>query len=140
MDIGFIGLGDMGRPTSLNRIKVGGRLTVHDFDWDGRGAIELLEVGDTCRQTPRETAQGSEIVFTTLPGPPQVKAVALGKDGILGSISGSLGGGWYTSCRWSDSDSHDPAGESGVLVVLCPDRVDVCADADWSKEIVQDFL
>ena len=47
MDIGFIGLGDMGRPMSLNRIKVGDRLTVHDIDWDGRCAIELLEVGAT---------------------------------------------------------------------------------------------
>ena len=61
-------------------------------------------------------------------------------DGILGSISGSLGGGGYTSYRWSDPDPYDPAGGSGVLVVLCPDHANVCADAGWSKEMVQDFL
>ena len=36
--------------------------------------------------TPREVAEGSEIVLTSLPGPTEVEAVALGEDGILSGL------------------------------------------------------
>ena len=41
--------------------------------------------------TPRAVAQASEVVFTSLPGPREVEAVALGPDGILeGAARGTL--------------------------------------------------
>jgi 3-hydroxyisobutyrate dehydrogenase len=91
MDIGFIGLGSMGRPMSLNLVKAGHRLKVHDIDRDGLGARELLESGATWANSPKESAQGSEIIFTSLPGPVEIEAVALGDDGIFeGASKGSV--------------------------------------------------
>lgn len=121
MDIGFIGLGDMGRPMSLNLIKAGHRLTVHDIDRDGRGAIELLEAGATWGQTSRETAQGAEIVFTSLPGPQQVEAVALGEDGILvGASKGSVYIDLTTNSPTLMQRVHRIFGEHGIDVLDSP--------------------
>lgn len=36
--------------------------------------------------TPREAAAGAEVVFTSLPGPPEVEAVCHGPDGILAAL------------------------------------------------------
>lgn len=91
MNIGFIGLGSMGRPMSLNLVKAGHSLHVHDIDRDGKGARELRESGARWADSPREAAQNSEIIFTSLPGPKEVEAVALGEDSILeGAAPGSV--------------------------------------------------
>ena len=83
MHIGFIGLGSMGRPMSISLVKAGHELTVHDIDQEGPGARELLEEGAKWASTPREAAQGAEVIFASLPGPREVEAVALGEDGII---------------------------------------------------------
>ena len=91
MKIGFIGLGSMGWPMSLCLVRDKHELTVLDIDSDCPGAKDLLQAGATWADTPKEVAQGSEIIFTSLPGAPEVEAVALGKDGILdGAAEGSV--------------------------------------------------
>src|SRR5262249_7171470 len=41
--------------------------------------------------TPKAVAQASEVVFTSLPGPREVEAVALGPDGVLeGAAHGTI--------------------------------------------------
>ena len=37
--------------------------------------------------TPRAVAEAAELVFTSLPGPPEVEAVALGENGLLSGMS-----------------------------------------------------
>src|SRR5262249_57924205 len=44
------------------------------------------EAGATWADTPRAVAAASHIVFTSLPGPPEVEAVALGENGLLHGI------------------------------------------------------
>ena len=86
MRIGFIGLGNMGSGMAANLLKGGVELTVHDLR---RGAAApLLEEGARWADTPRELAAQSDIVFTSLPGPREVEAVALGEDGVLSGIKG----------------------------------------------------
>src|SRR5262249_58918234 len=46
----------------------------------------LLERGARWAETPQQIAMQSEITFTSLPGPPEVEAVALGAEGILAGI------------------------------------------------------
>src|SRR5262249_15099216 len=46
----------------------------------------LLERGARWAETPQQLAMQSEITFTSLPGPPEVEAVALGAEGILAGI------------------------------------------------------
>jgi 3-hydroxyisobutyrate dehydrogenase len=83
MRIGFIGLGNMGGPMALNLIKAGHTLTVFDVRRDA--AKPHLAAGATWADDVPALARGSEIVMTSLPGPAEVEAVALGPGGILES-------------------------------------------------------
>ena len=87
--IGFIGLGLMGKPMSLNLMKAGFELTVHSRS---PGPIqELAAAGAAVASSAREVAESSPIVITCLPDSPDVEAVVLGSAGILeGARSGSL--------------------------------------------------
>jgi 3-hydroxyisobutyrate dehydrogenase len=84
MHLGFIGLGTMGASMASNLQKAGHRLAVCDVN---RAAAEPhLAAGAQWAATPRAVAEASEIVFTSLPGPPEVEQVALGPDGILAGL------------------------------------------------------
>ena len=89
MQIGFIGLGIMGKPMSLNLIKAGHRLVVADLS---RPAVaELVNAGAKAADTPREVAELAEIIITMLPNSPEVQAVVLGEQGIIhGARRGSV--------------------------------------------------
>ena len=81
MNVGFIGLGTMGASIALNAIKGGNLLTVHDINKDA--AAEHLKLGATWADSPKQVAEASEVVFTSLPGPPEVQAVVLGENGLI---------------------------------------------------------
>ena len=81
MQIGFIGLGTMGASMAANLQKAGHRLVVNDIR---RAAAEPhLAAGAVWAGTPRQVAEAAEVVFTSLPGPPEVEGVALGAEGLL---------------------------------------------------------
>ena len=89
MEIGFIGLGNMGGGMAANVLRAGYNLTVHDLRRES--ATPLLESGASWADTPAELAAACDIVLTSLPGPREVEAIALGEGGILeGSNSGSV--------------------------------------------------
>ena len=89
MRIGFIGLGNMGGPMALNLIKAGHTLIVHDVRREA--AAPHLERGAKWADTPKSLAHESELILTSLPGPKEVDAVALGPDGIIhGAVPGSI--------------------------------------------------
>ena len=82
--LGFIGTGNMGRHMARHLIEAGYPLTVHDAR---RGATgPLIELGALWADSPADVAQASEVVFTSLPGPAEVDAVALGEAGILANL------------------------------------------------------
>ena len=85
MKVGFIGLGTMGSSMAHNILQGGHQLVVHDIRRES--ATRHLEAGATWADTPRQVAEASEIVFTSLPGPTEVEAVALGEDGLLSGMS-----------------------------------------------------
>jgi 3-hydroxyisobutyrate dehydrogenase-like beta-hydroxyacid dehydrogenase len=81
MNVGFIGLGTMGRHMAANLQKGGHKLTVYDVR---REAAEAhLQAGATWAASPRAVAEAADIVFTSLPGPVEVEAVALDEQGGL---------------------------------------------------------
>lgn len=84
MQLGFIGLGTMGASMASNLQKAGHRLAV--FDVNRAAAEPHLAAGAHWAATPRAVAEASDIVFTSLPGPPEVEHVALGADGILAGL------------------------------------------------------
>ncbi len=83
MNVGFIGLGKMGRPMTLNLLKNGHKVTVHNRS---RGVVdELAAQGATPASSPQEVALASEIVLTCLPTPASVEEVYLGERGLIGA-------------------------------------------------------
>lgn len=85
MIVGFIGLGIMGGNMAYNVLQGGNELVVHDIQREA--ATSHLEAGAIWADSPLEVAQAAEIVFTSLPGPTEVEAVALGEDGLLEGLS-----------------------------------------------------
>ena len=85
MKVGFIGLGTMGASIALNAVKGQHSLVVHDINQDA--AKPHLEIGAEWAASPKEVAAQSEVVFTSLPGPPQVEEVALGENGLMEGFS-----------------------------------------------------
>lgn len=90
MQIGFIGLGTMGGGMAANVLKAGYDLSVHDIRREA--ATPLLENGASWADTPAELAAECDVVLTSLPGPRDVEAVALGEGGVL---EGMRAGGVY---------------------------------------------
>ena len=85
MKIGFIGLGTMGRHMASNLIKAGHELVVHDVRPEA--SAPHRKAGAGWAETPREVAEATHVVFTSLPGPPEVEAVALGAQGLLAGLA-----------------------------------------------------
>ena len=84
MKVGFIGLGTMGSSMALNVLKGGHELVVHDINRDAVGLH--LEAGAAWADTPQQVMEVSDVVFTSLPGPPEVQAVALGESGLIHGV------------------------------------------------------
>ncbi|MDI6827493.1 MAG: NAD(P)-dependent oxidoreductase [Armatimonadota bacterium] len=83
MDVGFIGLGTMGRPMVRNLLKSGFKVTIY-----GRRkpiVDELAAAGAIPAKSPAEVAHNSDVVITMLPDSPDVKLVVTGPSGILES-------------------------------------------------------
>ncbi len=85
MKIGFIGLGTMGQHMAYNLIAAGHQLVVHDLRKEA--AARHLAAGATWADSPWQVAEEVDVVFTSLPGPPEVEAVATGEAGLLPALS-----------------------------------------------------
>jgi 2-hydroxy-3-oxopropionate reductase len=80
-NIGFIGLGIMGRPMTLNLMKAGYHLTVYDVNQDAVNS--LVRSGAAAAASPKEVGENSDIIFTMVPNSQHVKEVVLGENGII---------------------------------------------------------
>ena len=81
MKIGFIGLGTMGASIAMNALKGGHELVVYDIN--EASARPHTDAGASWVDSPRAVAAQTEVIFTSLPGPPEVEAVALGSKGLI---------------------------------------------------------
>ncbi len=84
MDIGFIGLGQMGGAIARNLVKAGHNVAVWNRSVDKTGP--LVEAGARLAATPADAAAG-RIVFTMLANDAAVERVVFGEDGVLASPS-----------------------------------------------------
>jgi 2-hydroxy-3-oxopropionate reductase len=87
--IGFIGLGIMGKPMSRNLLKAGYSLVVYDVV---PGAVaEITAAGAARGESSSKTAAQSDVIITMLPDGPEVEAAVLGPGGVLeGARAGSI--------------------------------------------------
>jgi 3-hydroxyisobutyrate dehydrogenase len=85
MKVGFIGLGTMGASMATNVQAGGHALVVNDVRTET--AAPHIAAGAVWAKTPREVAAATDVVLTSLPGPAEVEAVALGEHGLLAGLS-----------------------------------------------------
>lgn len=80
MNIGFIGLGLMGRPMVINLLKAGFHVSV----WARREAslTPVVEAGAVALGSAAEVAAASEVVISCVADAPDVAQVALGEQGV----------------------------------------------------------
>ena len=76
MDIGFIGVGQMGGRMAKNLLKAGYELTVHDLNRDA--ARSLLDQGAKWTNTPKAVAESCSVVISMLPRPLEVEQEVFG--------------------------------------------------------------
>jgi 3-hydroxyisobutyrate dehydrogenase-like beta-hydroxyacid dehydrogenase len=87
--VGFIGLGNIGRPMALRLAEWPGGLWVHDVD--PAATDELEQAGAKVAATPRELAEQVAHVSVMVRDDDQVRAVFTGPDGLLaGAAAGCI--------------------------------------------------
>jgi len=84
LDIGFIGLGDMGQGIVPRLLAAGHRVT--GWNRTASKAETLIARGMAWRETPREVAAASEVVFSIVTDGAAVRSVALGDDGVAAGL------------------------------------------------------
>jgi 2-hydroxy-3-oxopropionate reductase len=84
MELGFVGLGIMGRPMAANLVAGGHRVHLHS-----RSGVrdELVRAGGVRCASGREVAERSEVVFAMVPDAPDVERVLFGADGVAEGLS-----------------------------------------------------
>ena len=82
--VGFVGLGTMGGRMAANVQRAGFKLVVHDVH--RQAASHHLSAGATWADSPRALAREADVIFSSLPEPSDVEAVALGGDGLIAGI------------------------------------------------------
>ena len=109
MNIGFIGLGIMGRPMAKNLIKAGYKLTVYD---KFAKLDDVVALGASGASSNKEVAEKSDLVITMLPNSPHVKEAILGAGGVIeGCKPGQI---------VVDMSSIAPAASQEVAAALAP--------------------
>ena len=82
--LGFIGLGTMGKGMALNLARAGYPLAVHDIRPEP--VQELVKAGAKAAGSSREVAENSEVVITMVTSSPHVEQVMFGPDGVLAGM------------------------------------------------------
>ena len=80
MKVGFIGLGIMGKPMSMNLLKAGNELVV--FDFNETAVAEVVAAGAKGVKSGAEVAAECDTIITMVPNSPHVRAACLGEGGI----------------------------------------------------------
>jgi len=97
MNIGFIGLGNLGKHLAGSLLRAGHALTLHDLDPDSAGP--LLAEGARWADSPATLAGDVDCVITCLPSPAAVKAVMEGEGGLLANLA--------SGTTWIDMSTND---------------------------------
>jgi 4-hydroxybutyrate dehydrogenase/sulfolactaldehyde 3-reductase len=83
--IGFIGLGNMGRPMAANLVRRGFAVTAFDVRAEPVAAVAAL--GAAAASSVAEVASRSDVVFTMLPDSAAVEAVVAGAGGLIARLA-----------------------------------------------------
>jgi len=119
MNIGFIGLGIMGRPMAKNLLKAGYSPSVYDINADA--VKEVAADGAKACSSIAEAVRDSQIIITMLPDSPQVEDVILGEGGVCDNAKpGALVVDMSSIAPQSAIKVAAALGEKGVRMIDAP--------------------
>lgn len=82
--IGFIGLGNFGKPIAEHLLADGAEMTVYDVREEAM--TSLVDDGARRADSPADVGRAADVVFTVLVDPEQVADVVTGPDGLLETL------------------------------------------------------
>lgn len=119
MKIGFIGLGTMGVGMSLNILKAGHDVSVHNRTREKEEAV--AKAGASRAASPREAAEGAEIIVTMVSDTPDVEEVVLGAEGVIqGAPEGAIVIDMSTISPTATRKMAEALGQKGVKMLDAP--------------------
>jgi len=97
MRVGFVGLGNLGRPLATRLVLAGHDLVVHDLD--RAAGTHLPGHGVDWAKSPKEVGRLCRTVITCLPSPAAVTEVVAGRQGLLEGLD--------RGSTWIDTSTND---------------------------------
>jgi 3-hydroxyisobutyrate dehydrogenase len=120
LDLAFIGLGVMGGPMAGHLAKAGHRVTVYNRTGaraDAWGAAN----GGAAKATPREAAQGADIVFACVGNDDDLRSVTVGSDGAFAGMKpGAIFVDHTTASAEVARELHATASKAGIAFLDAP--------------------
>ncbi|CAN6719954.1 hypothetical protein ACFX13_013893 [Malus domestica] len=107
MEVGFLGLGIMGKAMSMNLLRHGFKVTVWNRTLSK--SHELVEHGASVAETPAEVVRKCKYTIAMLSDPSAALSVVFGKDGILEQI---CAGKSYVDMSTVDADTSSKISEA----------------------------
>ena len=118
--VAFLGLGVMGFPMAGHLALAGHQVTVYNRN-PAKGAAWTQEFGGTSAPTPRQAAQGADIVFMCVGNDDDLRSVVLGPDGALaGMKAGAILVDHTTASANVARELHALAAQQGVAFIDAP--------------------
>ncbi|HEX8662569.1 MAG TPA: NAD(P)-dependent oxidoreductase [Beijerinckiaceae bacterium] len=118
--VAFLGLGVMGYPMARHLKSKGHEVTVYNRTTE-KAQKWVSENGGRLGKTPREAAEGQEIVFSCVGNDDDLRQVVVGKDGALdGMKSGTVFVDHTTASAAVARELHGKAKEKGIGFVDAP--------------------
>ena len=122
LNIGFIGLGNMGGPMAANLVKAGHSVRV--FDLSAEAVKELVNHGASAAQSASDCAHEADVLISMLPASKHVKSLYLGTDEQSGLIKVLSKSTLVIDCSTIDAQSARDVGhalsEQGIAFVDAP--------------------
>lgn len=118
-NIGFLGLGTVGRHMATNLLKGHYNLTVYDSD--PTTVAELVKLGASGASTPREAAKGRDLVIYIRPEKERLRPDVYGPDGVFAGIDpGTILVDMGTHSLESTAEIADEAAKHRVMLLDAP--------------------
>lgn len=118
--VAFLGLGVMGLPMAGHLAKAGHQVTVYNRNAQ-KAQAWVSEFGGRAATTPREAAQGAEIVFSCVGNDDDLRSIVLGENGAFaGMQAGSTYVDHTTASASVARELHAVAQEKGLRFIDAP--------------------
>ena len=118
-NVGFLGLGTVGKHMAANLTKGNFKLTVYDSD--PVPVAELVAMGAAAAATPKEAAKGKDVVIMIRPEKDRLRPDIYGENGVFAGIdAGTIFADMGTHSLESTLEMADEAAKHRVLFVEAP--------------------